>query len=52
MPDGFEQVVTQAEGGYNFFVHGLLPPYGLVFGLPVLERRSSWRSIGGNLGYT
>ena len=48
--DGFEQVVTQAEGGYNSFFHGLLPPYGLVFGLPVLERRSSWSSIGGNLG--
>ena len=50
MLDGFDQVVSQAEGGYNFFVPRLLPPYGLVFGLSVVERRSSWRSIGGNLG--
>ena len=30
MLDGFDQVVPQAEGGYDFFVHGFLPSYGLV----------------------
>ena len=51
MLDSFEQVVTQAEGGYSFFRPWASSSIRVgVFGLPALERRSSWSSIGGNLG--